>query len=149
VAWEPGSCDTAAVKFYENFWVATAATAPVIALAAMLLLPEWTVRGSEATAAAVDAEMRAKGRGLQDWDHRYQRLAKMAWSVRTEGLVNVLLQAALLAVSLSALAYQRNVVRPWIAISIAAGGLLWLGWSSLQSGRFLEEWNRISRNRTR
>lgn len=35
-------CDTAAVAFHENFWLATSAVAPVIALAAVVALPDAT-----------------------------------------------------------------------------------------------------------
>ena len=151
-----GPWDTAAVKFYaslfrwlrrsrpdkfhKSFWLATGAAAPVIALAAALFLPEWTIRGREATAAEVDAQIRADRLGSKDYDQRYRRLSKMAWNVRTSALVNVGLQAAVLALSLLSLENQRNEWQPWMVISITVGGLLWLGWSSLQAGKFQAEW---------
>ena len=41
-------------------------------------------------------------------------------------IVNVLLRAGLLAVSLTALSYGRNVMPPWVAVVMAVGGILLL-----------------------
>jgi hypothetical protein len=46
-------------------------------------------------------------------------------------LGNVIIQAGLLAVSLAALAYHRDVVPPWMAIVLAVGGILLLAWTSV------------------
>jgi len=60
--------------------------------------------------------------------------ARSAWSasllVWGTTLVNLVVQAGLLAVSLSALAYQQNVMPPWLAIFLAVGGILLLAWST-------------------
>lgn len=148
--------DTAAVKFYaslwlasgaavpdnfhESFWLAAGAAAPVIALAAALFLPEWTIRGREATRAEVDADLQAQRSGSKDYDQRYRQLSKMAWYVRSSAVINVCLQAAVLALSLASLQSQVNEWQPWAIISFTVGGLLWLGWSSLQAGKFRAEW---------
>jgi len=130
------------VAFYESFWVATSAAAPVIALAAVVALPDAsTVRSV--------ASRRYRRRRDQIGDrHPLEAIfeplpgarelsmlqARSAWSasllVWGTTLVNLVVQAGLLAVSLSALAYQQNVMPPWLAIFLAVGGILLLAWST-------------------
>jgi hypothetical protein len=45
---------------------------------------------------------------------------------------NLIVQAALLAVSLAALAYTRDFAPPWLAIIIAVGGVALLAWTLLR-----------------
>jgi hypothetical protein len=45
---------------------------------------------------------------------------------------NLMAQAALLAVSLVALAYSRDFVPPWLAIVVAVGGVGLLAWNLLR-----------------
>lgn len=48
--------------------------------------------------------------------------------------VNVLVQAGLLALSLSALATSQNVTPPWVAIVMAVAGMLLLLWTVTSVG---------------
>lgn len=50
---------------------------------------------------------------------------------RLLSLGNLIIQAGLLAVSLAALAYDRDVIPPWAAIILAVGGILLLAWTSV------------------
>lgn len=58
----------------------------------------------------------------------------MVW-LAALGVLNLFLQAALLAVSLVSLAEDANSVPPWLAIAVAVGGLLLLAVSSIGSVR--------------
>jgi uncharacterized membrane protein len=49
---------------------------------------------------------------------------------------NVIVQAGLLAVSLAALAYDQDVVPPWVAIILAVVGILLLAWT-LMAGAYI------------
>jgi len=101
------------MTYHESFWLATGAAAPVIALAAVVALSD-----------ALQTERDAKSPyGI--W--------AASWGTATVtsmiSILNVIVQAALLAVSLSALAYGQNVMPPWVAIVLAVGGILLLGWT--------------------
>jgi hypothetical protein len=58
-----------------------------------------------------------------------ERLMRLGWAVRVTRrnvrlcYANLIAQAALLAVSLAALAYSRDFVPPWLAIIVAVGGV--------------------------
>jgi hypothetical protein len=135
-------------KFHESFWLATAAAAPVIALAAVVLVPEWTRRGAEAAEAAVNAQSRARRAGISDdYDHRPERLAKMAQYVRMAAIVDVCLQAYVLGMSLASIQSQRNEGHPYWFISSTVGGLLLLAVASWTAGRFRAEWRELPREK--
>jgi len=128
-----------AVSFHENFWVVTGTAAPVIALAAVAALPDATkavVRAYERPFVPLSTgELRmvtlSSGETALTTDGKFvsQVLSAKAATIRTRTLINVIVQAGLLAVSLSALAAQRNVMPPWIAIVLATGGILLLAWT--------------------
>jgi hypothetical protein len=53
---------------------------------------------------------------------------------------NLIVQAGLLTVSLSALAYQRELIPAWVAIALAAGGILLLAWSTSMAVHYRRAW---------
>jgi hypothetical protein len=95
------------VSYHEAFWVVTGTAAPVIALAAVVALPDVA-------------------------------------TLRALGQVNVIVQAGLLGLSLSALATGGNVTPPWVASVLAVGGILLLAWSLRRSDAIRQklEWQR-------
>lgn len=140
------------MTFHETFWLATAAAAPVIALAAVVALPDTSglygnhaqrlegeykdlsaklrpsiagdtsgLAGLLVAAMGVSVDMRDRMVGQAVKSYRV-----MAWVVRLAAIVNMLLQAGLLATSLVALAYNLDVMPPWVAIVLAVGGILLL-----------------------
>jgi hypothetical protein len=133
---------------HESFWVATAAAAPVIALTAIVALPDTSVvveRVSRYRQENKNPSIPARDRNRQPLivDYLWSRKMAYAWSqlVWMMSVVNLLLQATLLAMSLWALAYDQEVIPPWAAIVFSAGGLLLLTWSSTSAAafrRFLE-----------
>jgi hypothetical protein len=121
------------VSYHEAFWMVTGTAAPIIALAAVVALPE---------AAAVVPHAWARGREIVstpphlNWHvamagsyEAWRRVWAAAQRVRTLTFLNVIVQAGLLAVSLSALAVSQNVMPPWVAIVLAVGGILLLAWT--------------------
>lgn len=136
----PAGCETAAVSYHETFWLAAATAAPVIALAAVVAMPDVSIAAYEIDEAASDAMPAAteahalltqifeKAHEGRDEPFEMRPLTKERVSA-VPGIatfVNVLVQAALLAVALSALATAHNVLPPWVAIVLAVGGILLL-----------------------
>lgn len=136
---------------YESFWLATAAAAPVIALAAVVALPEASgIYQHElqhimdewfGTPTGLRAAMQAAGatepvvEAMSDIDLSPLRetVAEMtlparilAAVIRWTAIGNVMLQAVLLAFSLAALAYNVDVMPRWLAIVLTVGGILLL-----------------------
>jgi hypothetical protein len=126
-------CDTAAMSFpHESFWLATATAAPVIALAAIVALPDTSVIAQK----FIDLRLKMDPRPTP-----YQeRLLKAAQVVvllpKWTTMVNLIVQAALLAVSLWALAYEHDVIPPGVATVQAVGGILLLAWSASTATTF-------------
>jgi hypothetical protein len=115
------------VALHEGFWLVAGTAAPVIALAAVVTLGE-TLRENIASIAEamplLDAQSNSADRLKGDrLTTATIRATKQLYAI---GLSNLLLQAALLAVSLVSLADDANLVPPWIAIVAAVGGLLLL-----------------------
>jgi hypothetical protein len=137
-------CDTAAVAFHKSFWVATSAAAPVIALAAVVALPD-----ASAMLDAASRQLRQTRRLTDDhagFDFRARiilAILQASWLywflVWGATVVNLIVQAGLLAVSLSALAFQQNVMPPWVAIALAVGGILLLAWSTTTVIKFRQD----------
>jgi hypothetical protein len=69
-------------------------------------------------------------------DDLMKPIQKWAYCIILVGPFNLLLQAALLGVSLVSLADGANLVPPWVAIAAAVGGLLLLAFGSV-GGVFL------------
>jgi hypothetical protein len=133
----------------ENFWIATSAVAPVIGLAAVVALADVAsimgdasrtlarVQAARATAQAARGE--AQDAVQAAWDPVLDRVAegeaqdarKWALIAWLSTLLNLAVQAALLAVSLWALAYHQDAIRPWLAMILAIGGIVLLAWSTL------------------
>ena len=135
----PQTCDTAPVTFlHESFWVATSAVAPVIALAAVVALPDVTLIG-RATVLRDEIQRRRPS----DQDQAVQTILvdaaqntrKWAWAAWLTTLVNLIIQASLLVVSLGALALRQDVMAFWGAIVLATLGILLLACSTLVSAQ--------------
>jgi hypothetical protein len=139
------------VASYENFWLAIAAAAPVIALAAIVALPdtadmyqdvqrtldEWFDSPAKLHAAlqaggATEAEAvkamsevdlaTAKTRAVRG----ARPLRVIAAFIRWITIGNLMVQAALLALSLEILAYDVHVIARWLAIVLTVGGIVLL-----------------------
>ena len=117
--------------FNEAFWTASSAVAPVVALAAIVSLPDQALIGRatellrviqnrKASASAsdprMDADLERDARQVRTW-------TEFALLTAT---VNLLLQASLLAVSLSSLASKRTLLPLWLAICVGTGGIVLL-----------------------
>jgi hypothetical protein len=127
--------NTATVTSDTNFWVATSAAAPVIALATIVALPDAAGAVGRASQHLHDArqlwpepDRSARMVILLARTLRWWRL--LVWAVT---VANLLAQAALLAVSLSALAYGQDTIPPSAAITLAVGGILLLAWTATAS----------------
>jgi hypothetical protein len=153
------------VSYHETFWLATAAAAPVIALAAVVAMPDASAAANEVNEAVLDAraavaEAEAKSMEKLQLAVKQTRIGEdeasemvlprptppiyVARSVAPgiAAFVNVLVQAALLALALSALATAQNVLPPWVAIALAVAGILLLTvttqWVALLRGRAVD-----------
>jgi hypothetical protein len=141
------------MPFHETFWLAAAAAAPVITLATVVVVPDaagirfraarreqdlrdLAVRAAPATADGRQSVPVAKPGEAGTWPPPPQRLA---WAVRVTRrnarlcYANLIAQAALLGVSLAALADSRDFVPPWLAIVVAVGGIGLLAWTLLRA----------------
>lgn len=151
VANREGCCQTADVAQYESFWLATAAAAPVIALAAVVALPDTLGAYQEGfqrtvdewfdTPAKLQTSMRDAGapelyvEAMSHIDLATVKammtranipLRKIAAYIRWIAVCNVMLQALLLASSLAALAYNVDWLSRWLAIVITVAGVVTL-----------------------
>jgi hypothetical protein len=144
-------CKTAVVSFHENFWLAASTTAPVITLAVVVVIPDAArIRFRAArreqelldlvasTAFAASEEVPPVPVTEPEKAAFDQRLIRLGGAVRVTRrnvrlcYVNLFAQAALLCVSLAALAYSRDFVPPWLAIVVAVGGVGLLTWTLLR-----------------
>lgn len=123
------------MAFHENFWVATSTVAPVIALATVVALPDGTLIGRAQV--VLDAVLK---RPASPEDHvrdglvrSAQDIRKRAWIAWLVTLGNLIIQAGLLAISLSALASRQDIVPLWVAICLATGGILLLALTGMLS----------------
>ena len=137
-------CETASVSFHENSWLAASTAAPVITLAVVVVIPD---------TAGIRFQAERKKRALLDLVASTVSAAStetppvptadpdgptLEWAVRVTRrnvrlcYANLMAQAALLAVSLAALAYSRDFVPPWLAIVVAVGGVGLLAWNLLR-----------------
>jgi hypothetical protein len=107
------------VVFHEVFWVVTGTAAPIIALAAVVSL---------ADAGSVYFNVLAQD---PRFFMRHEGFANGAIWLAWFGILNLILQAVLLTVSLVSLAEASNLVLPWLAIVAQVGGLMLLAVSSL------------------
>ena len=146
-------CETANVANYESFWLATAAAAPVIALAAVVALPDTSALAKKPFLSALDdwfdnpamirSTMLAAGavgpalevlQGIDFSDTKaevkkmrtYVLLRVVAAAIRWVCICNVMMQATLLAFSLATLAYNVDVMSRWLAIVLTVSGILLL-----------------------
>jgi hypothetical protein len=124
------------VSYHDSFWLATGAAAPVIALAAVVALPDIAVMERRAwiryAKGAIPPDLKQKD-PAGDLPKQLWHAVNLIWYV---SLFNMIIQAAVLAVSLSALASEQNVVPPWIAIVPAVGGIILLAWTLAMGVRF-------------
>jgi uncharacterized membrane protein YbhN (UPF0104 family) len=132
----PGTCDTAAVAFHESFWVATSAAAPVIALAAIVALPDLSstlAKTTQDVRTARDGRRPASGENPAADPEMAQarlewRLSMLYWAIT---IVNLFAQAGLLAFSLWALADKQDLMPLGLAILLAVIGILLLAGSTM------------------
>jgi hypothetical protein len=122
--------------FNESFWVATSAVAPVIALAGVVALPDVSLIGRANNLRARIERLRLSEK--YPGQHAFlvgvaRDAAKWASFASLTALVNLIIQASLLAVSLSALAFKQDIMPFWLAIFLATGGILLLALSTLIS----------------
>lgn len=131
----------AAVAFHESFWVATGAVAPVIALAAVVALTDAvTILGRVSVVESAVQQHPYPDSWIQDKLARAaQDTRKWALVAGLTTLVNLIIQAALLAVSLSALAYDQDIWPLWLAVILATGGILLLAGGTFLSA--IQRWN--------
>jgi hypothetical protein len=128
--------DTAVVPFQENFWIAASTAAPVITLAIVVVIPD--AAGIRFRAENRKHELRHHPVPAADPEKFEKRLLKLERAVQVTRrnvrlcYANLIVQAALLAVSLAALAYTRDFVPPWLAIVVAVGGVALLAWTLLR-----------------
>ena len=132
------------MTYHEAFWGATAAAAPIIALAAVAQDPG---AGSWATLTltlkpAWWVWLKPDDEDSDDEDSA-ARLKSTIFAIRVLTISNVIAQAALLAVSLSALAAAQNVVPPWVAIVGAVGGILLLAYTLIRSANVRKSLERL------
>ena len=159
-------CDTAGMTFQESFWLAASTAAPVIALAAAVAVPDsaTAVRmvsvlwfPSEArkrfsqlledrNSPSLDKVSKSEPEDLEgkSLDEVYQTLTHIplnklysrAINNQRLSLFNVIIQAILLAISLTALGYDEDIIPQWAAIILAVGGILLLV-QTLATGAFI------------
>jgi hypothetical protein len=144
-------CNTTCVTFHESFWILTGTAAPVIALASVVSLsdlagqgfrlmdtrrghPEWwPSREWYQPTYWPRKELRelkpefVRRPGVKYIDVETDRRLGLLVSFQWVQAVNVCMQAALLSVALLSLAYQTNLVPPWIAVVAAVAGIMLLG----------------------
>jgi hypothetical protein len=132
------------VSFHENFWLAASTAAPVITLAVVVVIPDMAgirfhaERKKRALLELVDdtASVAAAETSPLPAANPHQPTLDWALKVTRRNVrlcyANLMAQAALLAVSLAALAYSRDFVPPWLAIIVAVGGVGLLAWNLLR-----------------
>lgn len=127
-------CHTAIVAFHEAFWIVTGTAAPVIALAAVVSAGEAYEQLDRMISAGTEASVaHSKVRDEPKDEEQVRKLAGLAekraknlWLTGRVQQLNVGLQAALLAVSLISVGNQHNLVPPWVAVTFAVLGLLFV-----------------------
>jgi len=129
------------VVFQPDFWVATSAAAPVIALAVVVTLPDLSDDLNEVAHSLDQAQTE---RPATPSPAELQMLHRMLSGMVTflAAMSNLLAQAALLVTSLLALADDDAVIAPWFAITLAVGGLMLL---FFVAGRQRDMQNRLRR----
>jgi hypothetical protein len=145
------------VAFHDNFWLAASAAAPVIALAAVVILSDVStvlnVYAEQIRVVRRRARMPDRLRlELADGIPGLPRLdlSGYTWGsvlmIRRGIVLNLIIQAGLLAVSLSALATSQDVMPMFVAIVLAVGGILLLAATTTAVVKVREEAARRSRS---
>lgn len=125
------------MRFHETFWVVTGTAAPVIALAAIVALSnvadattrmldsgrEVFLRLVDVTATGGKPELRDVTLALIGAASRLWKRGRLQMGFQ---LLNIVVQALLLTISLVSITYQRNVLPVWVAIALADVGLILL-----------------------
>ncbi len=121
------------MSFHESFWVVAGTAAPVIALAAVISLGDTIRTQIKVDSATFDALVVAS-RGdkmAKDFQHFNERARGSIVALRMTQLLNLYLQAGLLAVSLLSLAFQRNLIPTWICVAALTAGVLVLAYAGV------------------
>lgn len=134
--WLP--CQTVAVTFHEAVWVVAGTAAPVIALAEVVSLADTVRESLDFFTDFMDGSLERDHVPSTSRHWLYERRQRQTLWTEGIGLFNLLLQAALLAVSLTSLAYQTNFIPLWLAIVAAVGGLLLLAAATI--GAIPRDW---------
>ena len=138
------------MSYHEAFWLVTGTAAPVIALAAVVALPDasafsdtaWQLTMRVPTYEPSSEQGKLK---FEDIVPEWQRLLLSLIS-QVGSFGNVVLQAALLAVSLSALATGRDLIPVWLPIVAAVTGILLLTLTAL-TGLSIRRAERVARRK--
>jgi uncharacterized membrane protein len=119
------------VSYHEAFWVVTGTAAPVIALAAVVALPDTSAMTSR-TVQHFGSAWLPTAEQLKTGSELWTRAA----IIKVSAVTNLVAQACLLLISLMALMWASNPLSPWVAVAIAVGGILLLAWT-LSAGSLL------------
>ena len=119
------------MAFHESVWIVAGTAAPVVALAGIISLGDLMEKndnfGEQAKALRIMQAREPTDAQLLQRNMIAARLAgysTMIYQLFMAQLVNVFLQALLLAASLLCLLNQSNLVPPWLAVIAAFGGLV-------------------------
>jgi hypothetical protein len=112
--------DTAPVSYHEAFWIVVGTGAPVVALAAVVALPDTSGMHEE----LIQISDKLKSPMLPTWAIASKSIRYIAAAIRWGAIGDVILQAGLLTISLMALAYERDIMPPWAAIVLIVVGIL-------------------------
>jgi hypothetical protein len=138
------------VAFHESVWIVAGTAAPVVALAGIVSLGDLMEKnerfGEQAQALRI---MQARELTDAEISQRNMLIASLAgystmlYQLFIAQVVNVLLQALLLAASLLSLLIQSNLVPPWLAVIAAFGGLVAIGIITLYLGSIARAMSRV------
>ena len=126
------------MSFDESFWVVAGTAAPVIALAGVISVNDIARTQFKVNDGIIKALIVAH---KDEKDEIYQRFDKRgSWieALRVAQLLNVCLQAGLLAVSLLSLTFHRNLIPAWICVVALTAGVLLLAYAGLAMTRTQE-----------
>jgi hypothetical protein len=131
--WRPGSADwrgrrwkTASVAFHESVWLVVGSAAPIIALAAVVSMSD-LVKDTVAGVATTWDALKTADFPLSKWEELDGKVNGSVGSAQLWTRIqigNVFLQAGLLGLSISCLAWQQNFLPPWVVAVIDFVSLL-------------------------
>ena len=129
---EARECKTAPVAYHEAFWVASAAAAPVIALANVVTVSDAWGLARESVRTLVSVAEEIGQPSMVDGLIPRTRTAEILYRV---SLVNLVLQAAVLLASMISLADTGDHLPPMVVAAALAGGLAAVGAAAMGMAR--------------